>query len=702
MENLILPEIYSAIKVIDEEGPKIRSFISLLESNFTIVFAPDYSEINNYIAPFRDIRPKTFEYDLRRWLTIKAFFENSDYEKALIPPYFAELVNISKMIKRKVTDLQEVYTTYANVLDQLSENFEQILAASQSENYDLNDSISKYGKEIGFLLELRSKTSEIERLNDLWESSLKQARERINLEDDSIFGRSLVWQKRIFETRKKAILEARNKRPVDKKISEEDIPKSDIDSINRKSHFDGLAVEFLKTANERAIANPAGNPFIIFLTSSSDLINKAIEGKLEFTIPGNGRFKVQSIWSPNTLFAYHVLKSYKRSGEEKLSETLDKAYILAKKISQQQTGKPTRDEVAELFDIEAIENFLLYSEKADDDNIYNFMSLKKFQSLFPAQSNKHIENIYTYLKTIDVKQTLEHITSRVNWLWKNITDQPTWNTDGVNFISLRSHNHHVWIRFDQDTIPHELEANKDIFSLDELKLRDYFQGKVSELEVKLLVAFQFIYYKEFNQLDILLKTLRAGDYEENIELLLLDFASRYIQEKKITDEFKKELIKYATCEDARLYRALSLIEWKRKNINEALKYSELALDCVPQREKLSLECYNNYVYFLAQVFEEKPGEISRTKLESEYQKLLAKFKELQDKYPEEPDIYHTFGKTAFVLGKDPSLSIESRINLLEEAKKNLHKAAGFASGEDIYLDDLFELNRYIEINNIPV
>src|SRR6266508_6527239 len=181
---------WKALRRIAKEIPLVKPLFRIESYGMDYLFAPDYSELHNYIAPPLEIIPKQdLDRELRYSLATHALMELTYKKKVLLPPYARELNLHMKYIlsygnNYEAKDLLNAIDYYLNDLALRNELTEVDKADNDSEVIDHIIELAKsHEKKLAHILDLVSRLEEIvARINDLSNNSfIEYANKYINI-----------------------------------------------------------------------------------------------------------------------------------------------------------------------------------------------------------------------------------------------------------------------------------------------------------------------------------------------------------------------------------------------------------------------------------------------------------------------------------------------------------------------------------------
>lgn len=694
---------FDLIKNIVSESSKLRVVASLKEMGYSFVFAPDSSEINNYIAPHRDISQLHRDKDIRYWFSIKALLEHPENTNILLPPYIHEITNILGVIRERIKKPENLVQPIMNLLE--NEEFRNLLDNFKNENITESDfllrAVNDYGKELGLLFELMSTHREIDLWNKLERlgnfhteyNFLKHIGDNTKIHNDST-----KWQLAI-ESYRRNIDASRQELRNNKKV----------DAITAKSYYDGWAIEYLIRANTIAQQNPSRYPFVIFVSRSS-VIHQVAGNSLDFKIKQLGRL-LQTFWSPDTYLAYHLIMQAPGREYEQVIQALDDLYIFVKENQNrpQETQNQAVDEIltrsTTIFD--EIENASMFYEKLNDEDFFQLMDFKKVLRYQSEEQIKLAGNILDFAKTQQIPELLSKIEENIDTLWlafkRNLL---TYSIDEINntpSLGIKFPGYRIWIKFKSSVLINWLKESKTIYEIlaNEDKAIEHFeQQRVSITEINLFQALIQLLKGNLSLFEKILQNLEQSDDPDVIrEVALLRYSIKFIN----GDVYRQQLSnldKYQNYKqkDPRIEKINGLLSWvkwtKTKDLEyleDAYKYSRKAYEIANKQSgaDFQIECYNNFSYFQALLYETTRGEIiTLDDLKSTLNTLQNKCASAYEITGIPIEFEHTIGIfKLYIARNDLGLDDNHRIEMLGDANEKLFSAYRSDRSNTLYKQD---------------
>jgi hypothetical protein len=687
---------WELLKILDRESTPIKVVARLLQQGHRIVFAPDYSEINSYISPYRDITAGDMDQNIRYWYSIKVLLESSDFPVIMLPPYLAELSRYVRILRNHPNDPNQVLESIQTLLEdeKFAAYFDSLPESTDILNLDdVVSVISTRGRELGILHELMSRHEKIQMIEDLWSKGrLKRSYDVLqDIDDEAILRNSIDWQRKVHEIRSK----------------KSDKEKSRIDI---SSHFDGWAIEYIRAANALAEQNPGKYPFVIFITRSGD-IRKIVDGALSIRLHQAGR--LDTLWNPDTCFAYQLISNSVSQNYSEMINTVDEIYQLIKAYNQ--GNMPEEMQVNAVRFLESIENLNLYYGNIEDFENHRLIDIKKLSNYSNLQQIRLVGKIVDFVKKNNVDEILERMDIEILSLWKKFASSlPTVSSkriDGKSYVTIKIPGHRVWVSIHSPSIIKIFDAVESIFEATEVfrKQKASLSGSNAAAELLLVEALLSIGTEKWTRLDEILKQLDTNnDFHIQKEVCLLRLSRAFLLGSKAKD-LEEDI---SDCDashnplDPRLPRILSLLKWrkyelkqKEDELRQATEYAKQAFELASADKSSEYygECLNNFAYFQLLIFQKDASALSLSELSMLYNELKAFYSEQIESpfYPVE--IIHTLGILQSNLAwYSETMSIADKIAMLNEAIKDLLLATRLDHENELFISDFSDAEQKLQ------
>ena len=689
---------WETLKVLDRTSPTIKVVARLLEQGHRIVFAPDYSEINSYIAPYRDLATDNIERNIRYWYSIKMLMDLSDFPVILLPPYWEELVNYVDILHKQQINQNDILDSKRTLFeDEKFVNYFENVSTSM-DIADLDDvvaAISRYGKELGILHELMYHHEKIRLIKEIWnKEKLKRSHDVLKyLDEEEILRNSIKWQQKIYEARS-----ARRPSSQENKL------------IARASHFDGWAIEYVKEANALAEQNPGKYPFLIYVTRTSD-IHKIVGASLSIRISQVGR--LNPLWNPDTNYAYQLFNKLVDQNYSEMIRTVEALYEIIKAYNKGNMPDEMLEKAVQF--LESIENLNLYYGNIEDYQSHRLIDIKNLSVNDNLQQFQLVNEIMEFVKQNNVDKVLERVDIEINSLWKKFASSlPTVSIkmiDGKSFVTIKIPGHRVWLSIHSSKIVKIFSNVESVFEAIEVlnKQKTLLFGEDDICELLLVEALLNFGTEKWTRVDEILKQLEDTDnLHIQMEVCLLRLSKKFLLGNG-TKNIKENI---SDCDftflhlDPRVPRVLSLLEWgkyqtshKEEILQKAVKYARQAIElaAVDKSSEYYGECLNNLAYFELLLFQNNPSTSNLLVLSKLYSELRAFYSEQVESpfYPVE--IIHTLGILQSNLAwYSDNISITNKIAMMEMAIKDLLLATRLNNKNDLFIHDYWDAERKLQ------
>lgn len=688
---------WELLKILDRESAAIKVVARMLQHGHRIVFAPDYSEINSYIAPYRDIATGDINQNIRYWYSIKALLESSEFPVIMLPPYLIELSRFVKILRSHPNDpsqlLDSVKTLFED--DKFIGYFEHLHESIDIENLDdVVTAISSHGRELGIIHELMSRHEGIQLIQELWSKGrIKRSYDVLeDIDDDNILRASIEWQRKVHEVR--------SARKPERKKSRIDV----------SSHFDGWAIEYVRAANALAEQKPGKYPFVIFITRSGDIRNIA-DTYLSIRVQQAGR--LETLWSPDTYFAYQLISSLVSHNYSEMIKTVEEIYQLIRDYNQGNIPAEMQEKAVRL--LESIENLNIYYGNIEDFENHRLIDIKKLSNYNNLQQVWLVRKIVDFLKQNNVDELLDRMDIEIISLWKKFASSlPTISIksmNGMSYLTLKIPGHCIWVSIHSPEIMNIFGRVESIFEATETFNRQkasLSNGGASH-ELLLVEALLSLGTGQWTKFDVAMKQLDEIDaFRIRKEVCLLRLSRTFLQRYELKD-LKASITDCDSAynrSDPRVPRLLSLLEWKKYDYEQTDEILRRAVDYARQAFELAVEdksseyygeCLNNFAYFQLLLFFNDQTVVNLSELSRLFAELKAFYSE-QIETPFYPvEVIHTLGMLQSTLAwYSSSMSLEEKINMLNAAIKDLLLATRLDQDHELFIRDFLDAERKLQ------